>query len=62
VVIKNKFVRMVRPRTTIFDRLGRTVTFSIRASLTGCPVVPTGSSGSLKRVDCNILHRQVRIW
>jgi hypothetical protein len=54
VVIKNKSVRMVRPKTTIFDRLGRAVTFSIKVSLTGCPVVPTRSSGFLKGVDCNI--------
>jgi hypothetical protein len=39
--------------------LGRAVTFSIRADLTGCPVVPTGSSGSLSGVDCKIPHRRV---
>jgi hypothetical protein len=42
--------------------LGRTVTFGIRADLTGCPIVPPGSSGSLKGVDCNIPHQQVRVW
>jgi len=32
--------------------------FGIKADLTGCPVVPTGSSGSLRGVDCNIPHRR----
>jgi hypothetical protein len=62
VVIINKSMRMIRLRTTIFDRLGRAVTFSIRVSLTGYPVVPNGSSDSLRGVNCNILYRQVRIW
>jgi len=40
--------------------LGRAVTFGIRADLTGCSVVPTGSSGSLRGMDCKIPHRRVR--
>jgi len=42
--------------------LGWAVTFGIKADLTSCPIVPTGSSGSLKGVDCNIPHRRVRVW
>jgi hypothetical protein len=38
------------------------VTFGIRADLTGCPVVPMVSSGSLREVDCHIPHRRVRDW
>jgi hypothetical protein len=40
--------------------VGRAVTFGIRADLTGCLVVLTGSSGSLRGVDCKIPHRRVR--
>jgi hypothetical protein len=53
-------VRAVSPKRTIYSMLGRAVTFGIRADLTGCPVVPTGSSGSLRGVDCKIPHRRVR--
>jgi hypothetical protein len=48
------------PKRTIYSMLGQAVTFDIIADLTGCPVVPTRSSGSLKGVDCNIPHRWVR--
>jgi hypothetical protein len=40
--------------------LGRTVIFGIRADLTDNPVVPTGSLGSLRGVDCKIPHQRVR--
>jgi uncharacterized membrane protein (DUF4010 family) len=55
-------VRAVRPKADNILQVGRAVTFGIRADLTSYPVVPTGSSDSLKGVDCNISHRQVRSW
>ena len=50
-------VPMVPPQA----KLTVSPTFGIRADLTGCPVVPTGSSGSLRGVDCEIPHRRVRV-
>jgi len=38
------------------------VIFGIRARLIGCAMVPTGSSSSLRGVDCNIPHQRVRTW
>ena len=49
-------VPMVPPQA----KLTVSPTFGIRADLTGCPVVPTGSSGSLWGVDCKIPHWWVR--
>jgi hypothetical protein len=36
--------------------------YGIRARLTSCLMVPMGSSGSLRAVDCNIPHRRVKNW
>ena len=50
------------PKRTISGRLNRAITFAIRADLIGCSMVPTGSSDSLRGMDCKIQHRQVRSW
>jgi len=60
-ITKNKIVRAEGPKWTIY-RLGRAVTFGIRADLIGCPMVSTRSSDSLRGVDCKIPHWRVRSW
>jgi len=50
------------PKRTISGRLNWAITFAIRADLIGCLMVPTGSSNSLRGMDCKIQHRQVRSW
>jgi hypothetical protein len=49
------------PKRIIFaSGVGCGVTFGLRARLTGFPMIPMGSSGSLRGVNCNIPHRRVR--
>jgi hypothetical protein len=60
VAAKNKLVS--QSGQYLASGVGWGVTFGIRARLTGCPMVPTGSLGSLKGVDCNIPRRRVRTW
>jgi hypothetical protein len=56
---KNKSVRHVGQRgQNLASGVGCDI--GIKARFTGCLVVPTGLSGSLKGVDCNISHRRVK--
>jgi hypothetical protein len=65
-------VRLMSPRTKswgrwgpkwkIYGKLGRVVTFGIRAKPYCCLVVPTGASSSLSGLDFHIPHQRVRDW
>jgi hypothetical protein len=52
-------MRAVKPKV---DKLGRAITFGIRAWFIGCSIVPTKSSSFLKGVDCHVSLQRMRDW
>ena len=51
-----------RCRTPLCWQVGLGCSIWYQSDITSCLVVPTGLSGSLKGVDCNIPLRRVREW